>query len=137
MCLKIVDGKIYKADRDIICYKKFKIDEVKGTLISPIVPMEYALGKTYRRLFFNGTSVNCFKRFFRFWIPELVHSVERGFHSYRTFETADQYSPYFYAVVKCRIPKGTRYILGDGNEYVSLKIKPLEIVRQPKKDWNE
>lgn len=137
MCLNVSDGRIYKAAKDIICFKKFKVDEVSGELISPIVPMVYELEKTYRRMFFSGNSVNHYPRCFRFWLPSSVRSVERGFHSYRTLETAQRQSQWFYAVVRCQIPKGTRYILGNGDEYVSLKIKPLEIVRHPKKEWNE
>ncbi len=130
MCLQIIDRKIYKADQDIICFKKFDFDQDSEQLISPFRDMLYKLDKTYRRLFFSGPTID-FSKFFRFRIPKNVYSVNIGFHSYRTLQTAQEQTLPEHAIVKCLIPKGSRYILGYNDEYVSLKIKPLEIVQHP------
>ena len=136
MCLYIRCGEhtIHKAKNDITCYKLL-LEAPNNTLQSPYRGMLYRLNRVYRLWNFTGNSSDgSIYKTFRFRLPQEIDEVSQGFHSYATLESALNWRGASETVLKCRIPKGTRYILGKGNEIVSLKLELLEIVRGPKRN---
>jgi Cullin, a subunit of E3 ubiquitin ligase len=128
MCLEIeTDSAVRKAETDIICYKRLKSTD-SGELESPFQHARYVLGKTYKLLWFTGSNYWMRPKKFRFRLPSKIANVHQGFHFYQTLDCAKMLASSWENIVKCRIPKGTRYIM-DENDIVALKFEPVEIVQ--------
>ena len=130
MCLEILKESIRKpkiAKEDIEVFKvvedyrgkRYKDDDRYGKIMTPYRGFAVVMGETYKTKF----SYN------------LIGDVERGFHSYCDLPTAKQYlDKYGWSVsriVRCVIPKGSRYHKGDFNgraSYASTRLKYIEFV---------
>ena len=130
MCLYLdrARSKVEYATRDIVVYKRLlKVGEF---LRAPYQSFTYELGKTYSERFFTtevpskgGRSRKDFS--FRTRLPKAAMVINRGFHSYTRKPESDGDT----VIVKCIVPKGTLFIRDYGGEIVSLKIRPIKIVR--------
>jgi hypothetical protein len=132
MCLSIKEHKIRTSTKDRVVYKKLGknySDLSNKSYYSPYQDSPYKLGRTKKAKSFTGWNDESKK------VVEVTEdnirttlTVEKGLHSYLTFGTAFCSIP-SERIIRCIIPKGTPYILGYGNEIVSLALKPLKEVR--------
>jgi len=96
--MTITNNKIKVAKKDIVCYKSvLKIGE--KTLRSSVIGFTYILGRLYKRPFTKTIKDK---------VKYRDHLSGGGFHSYR-YKTSASNS---YEVVRCIIPKGSKYVLG-------------------------
>ena len=117
MCLPTNQTKPLVAEKDITCYKVVYPASKDGVFCSEFRNFKYSLGTRYAE-----------KRF-----PETpVHSaVHEGFHSYRTIEAARIRESAPLVLIRCVIPKGSRYYESyTGEQYcsdtlVTVAWKPL------------
>ena len=126
MCfLKVsIKDKVLTAKKDIFCYKRFLVKEDNkhilteevmnndNIIISPIQQFLYNKEEKYTTeldtLMINGSKGN---------------AIYNGFHSYTNPITAFKESYYDEFVMKCIIPKGSKYYINPVNhEYVSNMI---------------
>lgn len=114
MCLIVKgDGTPNIANRDIVCYKA--VWQFSDRLCTYYRDVPIKLGKQYR--------------------SKLVYDygeVEIGLHSLSSKEEARRLFNHA-IVVKCIIPKGSRYYVGtfgSSRSYASNKIKYLEIIKE-------
>lgn len=120
MCLATTKATAKVAEKDIVCYK---IMEHRGrgrrfgTYRSFFRNFPYCLGTTYQENRFVDNVSATYSYFTK------QYSVNYGFHSYW-----DPVHPtHSETLVKCIIPKGSKYFIGVGNpgsrQYCSDKIK--------------
>jgi hypothetical protein len=134
MCLYVnEESKIKKADRDITCYKRLYLSN-EGHWAPPFQGYKhrYHFGKVFRVWRFGvqlKDSYTTHKR--RFSLPPNTKAIHEGLHSYRTPTDAVVHQKGRQFIIECIIPKGTRYIEGINGELVSLKLKPVRIVKWP------
>jgi len=117
MCLIPRDGaEIQEATRHIVCYKvlnKFRNNKLR----SVHYPIDYELGETKTApCFTDQLGRKIIKR-------KTAFEINQGLHSYSTLSQAQWKQGSGQVIVRCYIPKGTKYIKGIGNEYVSLALK--------------
>lgn len=100
MCLIVKNNqRILTAKKDIICYKLVEDLEDNGDLRTPFQYRSIVLGETY-----TSNIVRTYDG-----------SIEKAIHSYVKLKDAKEYLLYWVAtahVVKCIIPKGSKYIRG-------------------------
>jgi len=125
MCLDVTrDSKILTANRSMRVYKMLNGNKRDG-LFSPYKYMTYKIGETY--------SVPNFKKVSSFYGDTIIRSnktlqrmgqVDVGLHSLTKKSALKRLEGWssrkIYTAV---IPKGTKYILGDSGDIVSLKLK--------------
>jgi len=109
MCLKVGNNtKIETAQEDIICYKVFRTETYSGRfgLLSPYRKMKYIPDVLYtleKPLEIDSTT----------WLYPIV---EKGFHSFVSRESAHMFLDDYYvrkpAILKCKIPKGAKFVRG-------------------------
>ena len=122
MCFYI-DSKhqdIKTASKDIVCYKVMyeRKRDYAPVLLSPFIGAAYDYNKLYE-LSSNIEVVKCFLT----GGNDYYGSIYEGFHSYTKLRRAVNFIGANAIVVKCIIPKGTKYYLSDEyDEYVSDKI---------------
>lgn len=124
MCLSLEKGRttLKKADEDIVCYKVLVKNNEKGFIKSPYMWKPYKLGELKKdKTPVKKESVNTTNT-----LSTTEKTVESGvFHTFQFFEDAkkfainsiiESYWGFFDGnlsiVVKCIIPKGTRYYEG-------------------------
>lgn len=96
MCLATNQTEPLVAKKDITCYKVvYPAKAGDGVFHSEFRNFEYSLGTRYAEKEFPGTVA--------------VHAVHKGFHSYRTIEVARIRESAPLVLLKCVIPKGSRY----------------------------
>ena len=119
MCLKI---KIFSrkkiAKEDIVCYKGL-LDYEDDELFTPFQEFSIKIGETYH---------SELKR-----TKFLSNEVDLGIHSLSNYESAKDAIMYYHIIVKCIIPKGSKYYEGTWtNEkyksYASNCLKYVEII---------
>lgn len=117
-----MDGKPKVALRDIVCYKIF--DYSKGRLITPFRGME--IEPTL--LTVNGGSIRAedFQTVPITWLDGR-RNINVGIHSLRKITSYKKMAPYMNCVltpviVRCVIPAGTRYWIGNNNDYCSEEL---------------
>lgn len=145
MCLYSKSGRTYTATKPITCYKVVFIERGKGKKLkftSEIQRFRYKIGSEY------GLDARSMERSFGpadklekdNWTGETI--VRYGFHSYKRLCDAERESAPWnmhdavYAILKCEIPAGARYWIGNKGgahpsapsphkyaEYCSEKIK--------------
>ena len=122
MCFTIVqktEPKIRIAMENIICYKTVQWSmRPEHYYVAP----KYEIGKMYYAEDSEGRIKNL--TLLREKWCGTKYRVYEGIHSYRRplFEL-------YRKTLKCIIPKGTKYLYSKAdNEYVSTKIKPLEVI---------
>lgn len=127
MCLTTFTKYPSKATKDIVCYKYLIKKKGIKDLMSPFTGFRWEAGKEY-------TADRSAPRF-------VSNNIKDGyFHSYEYKEAAEFEGEEFthirshveYRIVKCIIPKGSRYYKGihtggDGG-YASKKIKIVEVL---------
>jgi hypothetical protein len=130
MCFAIyqkTNPKLRIAKKDIVCYKLVFLGKNDNTFIPEYAYTEgfrYKLKKIAYAKNMKGKRIKKFlvakhkSRYedYKFEVDEGIHSYMLPFESYGEGEI----------VLKCIIPKGTEYLRND-TEYVSLKLKPIEI----------
>lgn len=111
--------------KDIVVYK-ILINDSKGNLFTPIVCDNVKLGYTYKGMF--GISNNELRN-----PRNLISSL---FSKYITSGYIHSHTDEFYAacrytghLVKCIIPKGTLYFIGNDLDIASRKLKYVEIIK--------
>lgn len=111
--------------KDIVVYK-ILIKDSKGNLFTPIVCDHVKLGYTYKGIF--GISNDELRN-----QRSLISSL---FSKYITSGYIHSYTDKYYAacrytgrLVKCIIPKGTLYFIGDDFDIASRKLKYVEIIK--------
>lgn len=102
--------KVKIAEKNITCYKRLENHSPKY-FRSPIQKYKYEKGSLYYE-----DSLGLRRGF---------PVIEVGIHSYSTLEEArDNWTDYGYKIVKCTIPKGSKYYYNpDYSEYVSDHLK--------------
>ena len=121
MCLHIEENQQAEiATEDIICYKAI-IEKLDNELYTFYQQAKIKIGNTYRSKF----TIDCFGE------------IEKGLHSLTTLEIAkefiyDKTLTRITHIVKCIIPKGSKYYLGhfcvNNDSYASNRLKYVEIV---------
>lgn len=156
MCLYTQDANWNIADRDITCYKVMYVKDRK--IFSPFRDMVYVMDLEYKAEGFFETRVEteiCKNRFTVIPAFEKAWIMHNGFHSYIHLQSAflvacdfnDTCMQKNYILVKCVIPKGTRYCKGSSSntldridEYCSEKIKVVAwshiISRNKHSEWH-
>ncbi len=108
------------AKKDIVCYKTFYPlnAKAKNDYRSPYYGALYSLGKTYTVKRFG-------KGYSHFDDTDIINE---GIHSYSNLEDTKKWEMCGDEVlVKCIIPKGTKYYYNwENKEYVSLAIKLIK-----------
>lgn len=123
MCLENL-SEVKKAEKDICCYKVIEDhrnltkSQYQGKLITIYRCFEIEIGKTYTSRFSYNSDGD----------------VEKGLHSYCSYEQAVDYANKWgwdaTRIVKCVIPKGSKYYRGKFNSrssYASTRLKYVEI----------
>ena len=151
MC-EITNGKIYVADRDLVCYKLLL---GKGEVLESLhYSQEYRIGREY---FVSGFKHRClikddiiYERWDRLLSPfagwrkgySIMHNdgigtdlcyTRCGFYSYTYYGNGrmeydsilaiNLHWPKKIKIVRCRIPKGSKYVVSDSGEvFISERI---------------
>lgn len=127
MCLTLKSpfARKFRAKEDIVCYKyleAFSFLDAAKTIPDLVTPFEGAhvkIGETYKS--------KLYKR-----IPFCYDQVDVGLHTFASINAVKtRYSNF---IVKCIIPKGARYYIGEFVEDVSLASNELtyvEIIQWP------
>ena len=127
MCLLVKSKNIRQAKRDIPVYKIVAHGHCVR-FISPFFGELYERGDLKSVTHFTGSDHTCFS-----WSGsvtgtslEQVKEIDQGFHTYTNKRyalsrvgTASNYK----LVVRCYIPKGTSYIVGQRSDIVSLRLR--------------
>lgn len=112
MCLHSNQSKPFTAEKDITCYKIVNPANMDGAFRSEFREFKYYLGDKYVEKDFPGTVYSC--------------TVHKGFHSYRTIAVAQFHASTPYVLIKCVIPKGSRYYESyTKEEYCSDTLIPV------------
>lgn len=112
MCLHTNQTKPFTAEKDITCYKVVNPANMDGMFRCEFRFFEYSLGVKYVEKDFPGTAYSC--------------TVHKGFHSYRTIAVAQFHASTPYVLIKCVIPKGSRYYESySGDQYCSDTLIPM------------
>ena len=118
------------ADKDIICYKVFSIEDIKYKVKKFLgIPFRkvgieelYSLYKQYKYIpYATNPKVTIYYRkyndIYSWW------AIDKGYHSYSTLSKAEFVRcKIFELIVECTIPKGSVYYLNENNEIVSSNI---------------
>ena len=118
------------ADKDIICYKIFSIEDIKYkvkkflgiTFRKESIKELYSLYKEYKYIPYAANpkvTINYrkYNGIYSWW------SIDKGYHSYSTLDQAElKRIPKLELIVECVIPKGSIYYLNENNEIVSSDI---------------
>jgi hypothetical protein len=129
MCLYAKEARIRTTKTDRVVYKSFRPYSRKGqttTLRSPYRGTTWTLGEPKvlssfgREVFGQGRST-------ALKTVREGDSVGRGFHAYLKASNAAEEMGQL--VVRCIIPKGTKYILGRCGEIVALALIPQKVLR--------
>lgn len=100
------------ACKDITCYKVVNPANMDGVFRSAFQEFKYSLRVKYVEKKFTGIVRS--------------HAVREGFHSYRTINVAQRYASAPYVLIKCVIPKGSRYYRSYSEEqYCSDTLIPV------------
>ena len=134
MCLDLIkhSPKPFVAETDIVCYK-FMRKLSRKQYQTPFQCMEILIGEKYSinemrvRKLFTDDEINTAA------VPDdtYVGSVHDGFHSLPSIKTA-YYETLMFSrrrVVKCVIPKGSTYFIGDFNGDISYASNNIVYVR--------
>lgn len=110
------------AKKDIVVYKW--LTKRYDKLYTPIYDSEVEIGKTYKGIFSSDIDgiPECFiSSLFRHWIGSgYIHSYSKP--KDKEYLKSNDVS------VKCIIPKGTLYFIGDSGDIASRKLKYVEII---------
>lgn len=112
------------AKEDITCYKELRVN-FANILITPhtnvVVPIKCVQKNKRKRIPFKAEILNKFKFIWRH-VLGFSNIVEDGF--IHTFSLSIPHRDLFYCnrVFKCIIPKGTKYFIGEDNDYASEQI---------------
>lgn len=135
------------ADKDIVCYKVLSVDEEKGVkkYNAPYYKYTYEKNVVYNEPMFERTRV-IFSQSMSEWERRGWLLVDYGFHSFVNLKLAEYECAWWrtrtvnadrkFCIVKCIIPKGSKYYRGffvetvDGDQlcYCSESIKITEII---------
>lgn len=136
MCLNVTAENTYasKAKETIVCYKVLKCKEMpdgKTALLSWFRDFPYELGKTYTEDKF---------------VDHELFGVEVGFHSYAEEKSAKADASIYNwgshdVIVRCEIPKGTKYFTGRYSIWKSycsksIKLTGIKYYRGYEKEWD-
>lgn len=123
MCLYTEQSKPLTAEKDITCYKVVNPANMDGVFRSMFQEFKYSLGVKYEEKDFPGTA-SC--------------TVHKGFHSYRTIAVARFHAAVSYVLIKCVIPKGSRYYESySGDQYCSDTLIPVAWKPLRSGKWSE
>lgn len=110
MCLISSRHESACTDRDITCYKLVYPANMDDKFRSQFQEFPYELGRAYQEEYFREVNA--------------TRHVYEGFHSYRTVKEATMHSCPGMVLIKCVIPKGSRYFVSEENDqYCSNKIR--------------
>lgn len=110
--------------KDITCYKVVNPANMDGMFRSMFQEFKYSLGVKYVEEKFTGIVRD--------------HAVREGFHSYRTISAAQKYTSAPYVLIKCVIPKGSRYYESrSGEQYCSDALIPMAWKPLRSGKWSE
>lgn len=113
-----------RAKSDIVCFKVL-IKTSDNRFITPVQRVEISPDCLYHKQPLKAFILSYF-RFFKYHILGKRGIVTDGFiHTHETLNLSI-YSPEYYTIFKCIIPKGTWYYRGLSNQYASRKIIFLE-----------
>ncbi len=109
------------AKRDIYVYKVFKTRLEGGSIVSPSRKFSYDYGGTYKAKF-KKEYENRWQ-----WGGGLKWeiNIQAGLHSFRSLEKAEGTSwaaSYGAIILRCKIPKGSKYFIGHRKDIVSNKL---------------
>lgn len=126
---EFVKSSIKVAEKDIIVYKTMMpVRNQKGQkrkYVSFHQQFIYERGSEYYETGGMKISASLNENF--------IHiKVDEAFHSWATFKTAYRTKGYNTEIVKCKIPKGAKYIIGDDNDIASDRIVILGKCNKPK-----
>ena len=131
MCLYVLKGykTPRKATEDIVVYKRLMKSSWPNEFYSPYQSFRYVRGKTYTSKI--DPVLTQFRRY-----PKRRHDgtivigeINIGIHAYSKKEEAYFRKGQWDKVIKCIIPKGSKYHLGEGNEIVTNTLIIPEIKR--------
>lgn len=122
MCLYTQQKTAEIAQKNITVYKTVYITEQPELIISSVIKFfRYEIGVSYKEPRWDDRSTP--------FIPSLHKTVNHGFHSYVKYWDAFRICGTNKAVLKCVIPKGTKYFLGeDGTGDKSYCSEELRVV---------
>lgn len=84
---------------------------------------EIELGKTYKGIFYGDNII------IELILSLLYHAIFDGYiHSYCKLEKW-MFKPH-HTIMKCVIPRGTLYFIGDDNDIASRKLKYIEVIKE-------
>lgn len=112
------------AEEDIVCYKQLCVNRL-NEIVTPYekipVPTKCIQKNIKKRIPFKAEILNKFEFIWRH-VLGFSNIVTDGF--IHTFSLSVPYRDLFYGdrVFKCIIPKGTKYFIGEDNEYASEQI---------------
>lgn len=113
--------------KDIMVYKVLNIDS-NGNFCTPITKDEIEIGKTYKGVFqesmvlFHSRLINYPQDLISSFFSKYIVS---GYIHSHTYPIKDVYR----TTVKCIIPRGTLYFIGDNFDIASRKLKYVEIIK--------
>ena len=97
------------AKRDIVCYKLYRISDIPGVVEAPYRLTKHLVGKPQPQVEFSYS-----KHGYRFDFSKLL--VEAGYHSFRNKDIKNMFKDTSeYIIIKCIIPKGSTYYIGNHN----------------------
>lgn len=133
MCLYTQQKTAEIAQKNITVYKTVYITEQPELIISSALRFfKYKIGLSYKESRWNDSSKSLL-------IPSLLRMVNYGFHSYVKYWDAFRICGTNKAVLKCVIPKGTKYFLGeDGTgdkNYCSEELRVVAYKLNGLGDW--
>jgi hypothetical protein len=148
MCLIIEkDYELKVATKDIKVYKIFNKIIIDNYLTTPFMGTAYKLGeKSVSKIRKHYTETGYFDSkeardygfsksdwdFDKFLAENNLTVIQYGIHSIKTLTRAKTTSILGRIIVKCIIPKGSRYIFNKSNLCISDELIPIEIY-EPKK----
>lgn len=108
------------ADKNIVVYKRLSLQRFgDGALVSPYFNARYNLGETYT----SKLTRYCL-RHAQGWIV----AVSRGIHSYTTVRGALRHAYGSEVILRCIIPKGAEYWIGDDDDIVATQLRlPIQL----------
>lgn len=128
MCLEIADPLIREAEEDIKVYKILVRSD--GILWSPYFGGSWYKGQTKTLSHFSESKDTLNMNPIREFVPLHVSKIGYGLHSFARLDVAEAAMEVFNGTVLANfvIPKGTKFIVGQNGDLVSLALTFVSII---------
>lgn len=126
MCLRVENNtKIETAQEDIICYKVFRTELLSG---------RFGLLSPYRKMKYIPDVLYTLEKPLKIEMAWACLVVEEGFHSFVSRDSAQAFLDDNYvrkpAILKCKIPKGAKFIRGTFINYESICSDQIIVLQE-------